>query len=61
MITKAVFTVKESIDMSKVMGGLAAYNTYATSGAGGGAPPAGTPSDTNDLSTTQDGSDWKNL
>ena len=37
------------------------YNTYATSGAGGATPPAGQPSDTNDLSTSKTGGDWKNL
>jgi hypothetical protein len=49
-------------DMSRFFGGVKAYNTYATSGTGGGAPPAGTPSDTNDPSTaTATTLDWTNL
>lgn len=53
---------KTKIDRSKVLGGLlAAYNTYATSGAGGDTPPAGTASDNNDLGTGSSGADWINL
>ena len=53
---------KSKIDMSKVLGGLAAaYNTYATSGTGGDTPPAGTASDTNDTTTSKTGGDWVNL
>ena len=54
---------KEKMDFSKVLGGLAPYNTYATSGAGGATPPAGTASDTNDTatSTANNGKgDWVN-
>lgn len=71
-----VFKKLNPVEMGKITGGgvrpddedgeggvgLAPYNTYATSGAGGATPPANQPSDTNDLGTqTKTVSDWKNL